>query len=440
MSVSEPPAVSAPAPDAAAVSGQVYAGGVEPLQIAAAVWALGVMAMLIYGAASYIRLRRRLVGSIALEGNIRLADGAESPFVLGIFRPKIYLPSDIGEGEREYVVLHERQHIRRGDHVVKALAFLALSLHWFNPMAWLSFVLAGRDMEMSCDEAVLKKLGEGVRADYSASLLRFAAGRRSVLAVPLAFGESGIKGRIKNLLRWRRPRAWISAAAAMLCAVVLAACAMNPAADPNGLRRGEYGTAQDIGYCMERAMGGGFADMDAEILQQILDANPGRIRIEGEVVLARMSGDGRAAYVFLLNEGAEDDFTGYRNAALSAGVTLLEPGGSIETDPESLTSFARLNMTNGTVLLFGQDRPGVLGRFALYNIFWEYLNGEDRPDYFEDAVSRGISFDVSAVDNAHRGELYPPRVRRRQRDDTAHARAGGRDTVARLRPRVACAR
>ncbi len=141
VSVSEPPAVSAPAPDAAAVSGQVYAGGVEPLQIAAAVWALGVMAMLIYGAASYIRLRRRLVGGVALEGNIRLADGAESPFVLGIFRPKIYLPSDIGEGEREYVVLHERQHIRRGDHVVKALAFLALSLHWFNPMAWLSFVL-----------------------------------------------------------------------------------------------------------------------------------------------------------------------------------------------------------------------------------------------------------------------------------------------------------
>ncbi len=133
---------------------------------------------------------------------------------------------------------------------------------------------------------------------------------------------------------------------------------MNPAADPNGLRRGEYGTAQDIGYCMERAMGGGFADMDAEILQQILDSNPGRIRIEGEVVLARMSGDGRAAYVFLLNEGAEDDFTGYRNAALSAGVTLLEPGGSIETDPESLTSFARLNMTNGTVTAL---RPGQAG-------------------------------------------------------------------------------
>ena len=164
VSVSSPPAapvVTAPATGGGPVSGQVYTGGMEPLEIASIVWALGVCAMLLYGAASYIRLRRSLVGNMALEGNIRLADSINSPFVLGIFRPKIYLPSDIGEGEREYIVLHERQHIRRGDHVFKALAFIALGLHWFNPLVWLSFVLAGRDMEMSCDEAVLKKLGEG---------------------------------------------------------------------------------------------------------------------------------------------------------------------------------------------------------------------------------------------------------------------------------------
>lgn len=402
VSVSSPPAapvVTAPATGGSPVSGQVYTGGMEPLEIASIVWALGVCAMLLYGAASYIRLRRSLVGNMALEGNIRLADSINSPFVLGIFRPKIYLPSDIGEGEREYIVLHERQHIRRGDHVFKALAFIALGLHWFNPLVWLSFVLAGRDMEMSCDEAVLKKLGEGVCADYSASLLRFAAGRRGALSVPLAFGESGIKGRIKNLLRWKRPRAWISGAAALLCVFVLAACAVNPAAD-DGPARGEYGTAEDMAYCLELASGGEFQDMDAEILQQILDSNPGRIRIEGEVVLARASTDGRSAYVFLLDEGAEDNFTGYENAALSAGVTLLEPGGSVETDPESTISLARLNMTNGTVLLLGEDRPGMLGNFTLYNIFWEYLSGEDRPDYFEDAAARGISFDVSSVDNA----------------------------------------
>ena len=400
VSASSPPAapvVTAPATGGSPVSGQVYTGGMEPLEIASIVWALGVCAMLLYGAASYIRLRRSLVGNMALEGNIRLADSINSPFVLGIFRPKIYLPSDIGEGEREYIVLHERQHIRRGDHVFKVLAFIALGLHWFNPLVWLSFVLAGRDMEMSCDEAVLKKLGEGVCADYSASLLRFAAGRRGALSVPLAFGESGIKGRIKNLLRWKRPRAWISAAAALLCVFVLAACAVNPAAD-DGPARGEYGTAEDMAYCMELASGGEFQDMDAEILQQILDSNRGRT--EGEAILARMSTDGRSAYVFRLNTGAEDDFTGYESTALSAGVTLLEPGGSLEMDPDSTTTLARLNMTNGTVLLFGEDRPGMLGRFALYNIFWEYLNGEDRPDYFEDAVSRGISFDVSSVDNA----------------------------------------
>lgn len=400
VSVSAPPAapvVTAPATGGSPVSGQVYTGGMEPLEIAAIVWALGVCAMLLYGAASYIRLRRSLVGNMALEGNIRLADSINSPFVLGIFRPKIYLPSDICEGERDYIVLHERQHIRRGDHVFKALAFIALGLHWFNPLVWLSFVLAGRDMEMSCDEAVLKKLGEGVRADYSASLLRFAAGRRGALSVPLAFGESGIKGRIKNLLRWKRPRAWISGAAALLCVFVLAACAVNPAAD-DGPARGEYGTAEDMAYCLELASGGEFQDMDADILQQILDSNRGRT--EGEAILARMSTDGRSAYVFRLNTGAEDDFTGYESTALSAGVTLLEPGGSLEMDPDSTTTLARLNMTNGTVLLFGQDRPGMLGRFALYNIFWEYLNGEDRPDYFEDAVSRGISFDVSSVDNA----------------------------------------
>ena len=103
-------------------------------------------------------------GNIALEGNIRLADGINSPFVLGIFRPKIYLPSDICEGEREYIVLHERQHIRRGDHVFKALAFIALGLHWFNPLVWLSFVLAGRDMEMSCDEAVQMCIRDRLRA------------------------------------------------------------------------------------------------------------------------------------------------------------------------------------------------------------------------------------------------------------------------------------
>ena len=386
VSVSAPPAVSEPVTGGGTAGGQAGAAGVGSGETAAIVWALGVCAMLLYGAASYIRLRRSLVGNIALEGNIRLADSINSPFVLGIFRPKIYLPSDICEGEREYIVLHERQHIRRGDHVFKALAFIALGLHWFNPLVWLSFVLAGRDMEMSCDEAVLKKLGEGVCADYSASLLRFAAGRRGALSVPLAFGESGIKGRIKNLLRWKRPRAWISAAAALLCAVVLAACAVNPAAD-DGPARGEYGTAEDIGYCLELAAsadGVEFGDMDAEILQQIIDAHYSMT--DGQAILARESTDGQSAYVFWLNTGAEDSFAEVESTAVRSGGTILEPGGSMESGGGSNLMLTRLNTQSGAIIFIEPENMDFTGLRGVHSTYCQY-----GPGYIDDALSRGIA-------------------------------------------------
>lgn len=160
-----------------------------PIAIATIVWLTGTVAMVIYGVVSLLRLRRRLVGAVPLEKSVYLADHISTPFVLGLFRPKIYLPSALPEGERGYILLHERHHIRRLDHAVKLLAFLALCVHWFNPLVWLMFVLLGRDMEMSCDEAVMKKLGEAVRADYSASLLRLATGRKIIAGAPLAFGE-----------------------------------------------------------------------------------------------------------------------------------------------------------------------------------------------------------------------------------------------------------
>lgn len=149
--------------------------GADPMEgvlaIATLVWLAGILVMAVYSVVSLIRLRRSLVGAVLLERNVWLADHISTPFVLGLLRPKIYLPSSLPEQERSYILLHERHHIRRLDHLVKLLAFLALCIHWFNPLVWLAFALLGRDMEMSCDEAVLKKLGEDVRADYSASLL-----------------------------------------------------------------------------------------------------------------------------------------------------------------------------------------------------------------------------------------------------------------------------
>ena len=200
--------------------------------LATLVWLAGIGVLVVYSVVSLLRLRGRLVGTVPLRDNIYLADYIETPFVMGILRPKIYLPSSLSEQERGYIILHERHHIRRGDHIIKALAFLALCVHWFNPLVWVAFVLSAKDMEMSCDEAVVKKLGDGIRADYSASLLSLAMGRRIIAGTPLAFGEGDTKSRIKNLLSWKKPKVWITVTAAVVCVAVVAACAANPQGTP----------------------------------------------------------------------------------------------------------------------------------------------------------------------------------------------------------------
>jgi len=202
-----------------------------PVFIATYVWGAGVLVMVIYGLATYIRLRRKLLIAVKMRDNIYLADGITSPFVLGLFRPKIYLPSTMEEKEQSYILLHEQHHIRRGDHIVKALAFAALCIHWFNPLVWVAFILSGKDMEMSCDEAVVKKMGDGILADYTASLLSLATGKHIIAGMPLAFGEGNTKGRIHNLANWKKPAFWVVLLAVVAC-VVLAVCLLtNPNSD-----------------------------------------------------------------------------------------------------------------------------------------------------------------------------------------------------------------
>ena len=219
--VSTAPSVTQP--DAAPVS--PLSG---PVAVLTLTWLTGMALLLLYSVVSLLRLRRRLVGAVRLEDNIYLADYIPSPFVMGLFRPKIYLPSTLTETERGYILRHEQYHLRRRDHVVKLLSFLALCVHWFNPLVWAAFILAGKDMEMSCDEAVVRELGEDIRADYSASLLSLATGRRIVAGMPLAFGEGDTGGRIRNLLNWKRPQPWIIAVCAVVCVGLIALCAANP--------------------------------------------------------------------------------------------------------------------------------------------------------------------------------------------------------------------
>jgi beta-lactamase regulating signal transducer with metallopeptidase domain len=212
----------------------VPAASVNPLQLwvaaGTAVWLAGIALLLLYSAVSLLKVYRRMDTAVLLEKNVRQSDRIRAPFVLGFIRPRVYLPFALKESERPYILAHERYHIRRRDYLVKPLFFLGLTLHWFNPLVWLAYALMSRDMEMSCDEYVLGTQGGGIAAAYSTSLLSFAANRRLATAGPLCFGEAGVKGRVSNILRWKHPKPWATAAAALICFAVIAACASNPSA------------------------------------------------------------------------------------------------------------------------------------------------------------------------------------------------------------------
>jgi beta-lactamase regulating signal transducer with metallopeptidase domain len=179
----------------------------NPLQIWTAVgavlWLIGIAVMLFYGVASYLSVRGRMRKSVYLSQNVFEAENIESPFVLGLITPKIYIPSGLSLKEREYILLHEQTHVRRHDHIIKLASYLILCLYWFNPLAWVAFFLMGVDMEMSCDERVLKELGGEIKKDYSMSLLSLAMDRQVVSGSPLAFGEDGVKRRIQNVLTFK---------------------------------------------------------------------------------------------------------------------------------------------------------------------------------------------------------------------------------------------
>lgn len=191
------------------------------LQICMLIWIAGMIVLLLYGILSYFKCRKMTVQAVHMEGNIWECDHLTTPFVLGIVRPRIYIPFHLSAEEKPYILAHETYHIRRGDSIVRLLAFVLLTFYWINPFVWIAYFLMIRDMEMSCDEAVLLQLGTQIKKAYSNSLLTFATGRKQVTFSPLAFGESGTSGRIKNILDFKKPKVWGSLLA--ILAVILAA-------------------------------------------------------------------------------------------------------------------------------------------------------------------------------------------------------------------------
>ena len=183
------------------------------------IWLTGMAGMLLYAAVSYWKLRRSVSQAVRHCSDIYLADRVVSPFVLGIFRPKIYLPFGLLMQDMGHVIAHERAHIHRKDHWWKPLGFLLLSVHWFNPVMWLAYSLLCRDIELACDQRVIRELGMELRADYSQALLNCSVHRRMILACPLAFGEVGVKERVKNVLNYKKPRLWITVLAVIAIAI-----------------------------------------------------------------------------------------------------------------------------------------------------------------------------------------------------------------------------
>ncbi len=179
---------------------------VNPLYVwtvlASAVWLIGIAAMLLYAVISYVRVHRSVAESVPYEGNIFLCDHVKSPFILGLIRPKIYLPSGMDEAAVEPVIDHEKAHLSRRDHWWKPLGFLILTVHWFNPLCWLAYVLLCRDIELACDEKVIRQMDLDGKKQYSTALVECSTGRRLVTICPLAFGEVGVKERVKNVLHY----------------------------------------------------------------------------------------------------------------------------------------------------------------------------------------------------------------------------------------------
>ena len=214
-----PPAGLTTMPESPAAANPLFTA----TNIAALVWLIGIALMLLWAFASWMRLRSRMSTAVRLEGEVYESEFAASPFVLGVFRPKIYLPYGLGEGERAHILAHERAHIARRDTWFKPLGFLVLTLHWYNSLVWLAWTLYCRDVEYACDERAVKNLAPEQRAEYSEALLKCSAPGRRAAACPLAFGESDAKGRVKNVLSYRKPAFWIILSAVALI-IVLAVC------------------------------------------------------------------------------------------------------------------------------------------------------------------------------------------------------------------------
>lgn len=208
------------------------ADSVNPLQIvsfiACIIWITGVAVMLFYAAVSYFRIYFKVREAIKVKENIYECDCIDSPFILGLIKPRIYLPYNMVEADKEYVIMHEKAHLKRRDYIWKPLGFLLLTVYWFNPVLWVAYILLCRDIELACDEKVIKAIGEQGKKFYSNALINCSCTRKIITACPVAFGETGVKGRIKSVLNYKKPSFWVVIFAIVLSVIIAVSFMTNP--------------------------------------------------------------------------------------------------------------------------------------------------------------------------------------------------------------------
>ena len=282
------------------------------------VWIIGILLLVAYTVISYWRLHREIDTAVRYKDNIFQSEHVSSPFVLGLIKPRIYLPFKLDGQNLEHVVAHEKAHIHRKDHWWKPLGFLLLTIHWFNPLMWLAYVLLCRDIELACDEKVIKELDNEQRADYTQALVACSVNRRMIAACPLAFGEVGVKERVKSVMNYKKPAFWVIILAVIACVIVAVCFLTNPKQDSYTLRIVVPAGSQEK-----------FVYTDEEVST-----------IKNTIKI--WSGDGLGDTEVLLSPVSKTTETGYT-------ATYLTPGMPVEFDAEKDTWFkVGVNMQNST--------------------------------------------------------------------------------------------
>ena len=298
----------------------------------AGVWLVGIAALLIYTLISFLRLKRKIGTAVLLRDNIYQSEAVVSPFVLGVIKPKIYLPFNMNGQDMNHVIAHERAHIRRKDHFWKPLGFLILTLHWFNPVVWFGYILLCRDIELACDEKVVKELNNEQRAYYSEALLACSVNRRMIAACPLAFGEVGVKDRIKSVLNYKKPAFWIIVVA-IVVSITVAVCFLT-----NPVNTSIYNSSYETGKCLYSYVVS--ADKETKSNELFFD-----ITSDGKVY--KIFGDGTTDELGVLKES---DYTAEELEAAIKNQDAKLNIGNIKNAYE-LSDCIFLQKSNGTVYL-----------------------------------------------------------------------------------------